>query len=566
MRLQPDRRPVQEPGPAAVGRDRRARGDHPQGAVRRPVAGPDRRDRGRVQLPRARPAAVLADRQAALGRRGRRAGLRPGDGRAGRPDGRGRRVQAPGPADRQARAADRRRRLPVSAPPAGLGARARRPSAGRHAVRRRDADRQPRRRHAPRARGAAGRAADRGGGHPDLAAAARPLRDPDPDGQLPRAERAGPRARAARRTSRSGADLALVTDAGHAGRVRPGRGARRRLGGGGRHGRRGARARPRCWPRSPRRAWRVRAGRSRGSCRGPGASDGSGWRRSPPTSGGASCSRRRPGSRPRCATSRRPAATTGRAPCAASSRSSTSRSSAGRWATLAAQAADGTIPARGELVVVVGWGSGERARTEAAAAADDALVAARAEVERLTADGVPRGEAAKRVARCNGDPAPRASTAQPAGAVGCARLAGRTCQPMAAPHDRAPAAPPASRCSAPCRSSRGSRSSSTLVLSVVAIALDLVLHVEGSAVFVVSAAAILGLAWVVGLSTERLGRAHRAPGRRHPQRDVRQHRRADHRVLRPPGRADRPSSRRRSRARSSATCCSSSARRSSPAA
>jgi Ca2+:H+ antiporter len=45
----------------------------------------------------------------------------------------------------------------------------------------------------------------------------------------------------------------------------------------------------------------------------------------------------------------------------------------------------------------------------------------------------------------------------------------------------------------------------TLVLSVVAIALDFGLHVEGSAVFIVSALAILGLAWVVGLSTERLG-------------------------------------------------------------
>ena len=33
--------------------------------------------------------------------------------------------------------------------------------------------------------------------------------------------------------------------------------------------------------------------------------------------------------------------------------------------------------------------------------------------------------------------------------------------------------------------------------------------------------------------------AHRAPGRRHPQRHVRQHRRADHRVLRPPGRTHR---------------------------
>src|SRR6187399_90103 len=45
----------------------------------------------------------------------------------------------------------------------------------------------------------------------------------------------------------------------------------------------------------------------------------------------------------------------------------------------------------------------------------------------------------------------------------------------------------------------------TLVMSGIAIALDFGLHVEGSVVFVVSALAILGLAWVVGLSTERLG-------------------------------------------------------------
>ena len=57
--------------------------------------------------------------------------------------------------------------------------------------------------------------------------------------------------------------------------------------------------------------------------------------------------------------------------------------------------------------------------------------------------------------------------------------------------------------------------------------------------FIASAAAILGLAWVVGLSTERLGLADRAAGRRHPQRDVRQHRRADHRVLRAAGRPHR---------------------------
>jgi Ca2+:H+ antiporter len=45
----------------------------------------------------------------------------------------------------------------------------------------------------------------------------------------------------------------------------------------------------------------------------------------------------------------------------------------------------------------------------------------------------------------------------------------------------------------------------TLAASVVAIVLDVALAVEGAVVFVVAAAAILGLAWIVGLSTERLG-------------------------------------------------------------
>jgi 16S rRNA (cytidine1402-2'-O)-methyltransferase len=71
---------------------------------------------------------------------------------------------------------------------------------------------------------------------------------------------------------------------------------------------------------------------------------------------------------------------------------------------LADLAATGAIPARGELVIVVGWGSGEQARTDAAAAADQALAAARADVERLAADGVPRGKAARRVAAASGIP------------------------------------------------------------------------------------------------------------------------------------------------------------------
>lgn len=45
----------------------------------------------------------------------------------------------------------------------------------------------------------------------------------------------------------------------------------------------------------------------------------------------------------------------------------------------------------------------------------------------------------------------------------------------------------------------------TLIASAVAIVLDFGLHADASVIFVVSAIAILGLAWVVGLSTERLG-------------------------------------------------------------
>jgi Ca2+:H+ antiporter len=45
----------------------------------------------------------------------------------------------------------------------------------------------------------------------------------------------------------------------------------------------------------------------------------------------------------------------------------------------------------------------------------------------------------------------------------------------------------------------------TVALSVTAIVLDFGLHADATVLFIVSAAAILGLAWVVGLSTERLG-------------------------------------------------------------
>ncbi len=45
----------------------------------------------------------------------------------------------------------------------------------------------------------------------------------------------------------------------------------------------------------------------------------------------------------------------------------------------------------------------------------------------------------------------------------------------------------------------------TIAVSVAAIVLDFGLHADPTILFVVSAVAILGLAWVVGLSTERLG-------------------------------------------------------------
>jgi Ca2+:H+ antiporter len=45
----------------------------------------------------------------------------------------------------------------------------------------------------------------------------------------------------------------------------------------------------------------------------------------------------------------------------------------------------------------------------------------------------------------------------------------------------------------------------TVALSLLTIILDFGLHVDATLLFVLSAASILGLAWVVGLSTERLG-------------------------------------------------------------
>jgi len=77
--------------------------------------------------------------------------------------------------------------------------------------------------------------------------------------------------------------------------------------------------------------------------------------------------------------------------------------SRGALGELAEAAANGAIPARGEFVLVVGaWtGAGAQAGERDSAAAMDA---ARAEVERLVADGLARSDAARRVAAATGLP------------------------------------------------------------------------------------------------------------------------------------------------------------------
>ena len=71
---------------------------------------------------------------------------------------------------------------------------------------------------------------------------------------------------------------------------------------------------------------------------------------------------------------------------------------------LAALAADGTIPARGEVVIVVDWGQGSDRTAEGEVARGSALVDARSEVERLVAGGAARGDAARQVAAATGLP------------------------------------------------------------------------------------------------------------------------------------------------------------------
>ena len=70
----------------------------------------------------------------------------------------------------------------------------------------------------------------------------------------------------------------------------------------------------------------------------------------------------------------------------------------GTLGELAAAVADGTIPVRGEFVIVVGMGEA----SGRAGGAESDVAAARDAVERLVAEGVARGEAARRVAARTG--------------------------------------------------------------------------------------------------------------------------------------------------------------------
>ena len=75
----------------------------------------------------------------------------------------------------------------------------------------------------------------------------------------------------------------------------------------------------------------------------------------------------------------------------------------GSLGDLASAAADGSIPARGEFVLIVGMGDAADAGSRSGDA-EAALDAARADVERLVSEGVARGDAARRVAAQTGLP------------------------------------------------------------------------------------------------------------------------------------------------------------------
>ncbi len=209
-------------------RPRRSGRHRSQGAVGRPVARPDRRDRGRVQLPGPRPDPVLADRQAPLDR---------GDG--------GTRVRrrtwssgstgwsrAPSSSARCRRSPSSARARPGSTTSTRAGARGRperdRTSGGdrsgggdrpgrwarRDPVRRGDTDREPRRHHAAGPRDPADGSAHRRRGHAAHPAACSAITGSRPGRRATTHRAARPARRPCSTTCRTGADLALVTDAG----------------------------------------------------------------------------------------------------------------------------------------------------------------------------------------------------------------------------------------------------------------------------------------------------------------------------------------------------------------
>jgi len=79
----------------------------------------------------------------------------------------------------------------------------------------------------------------------------------------------------------------------------------------------------------------------------------------------------------------------------------------GSLADLVSAVSGGTIPARGEVVIVVGWSIGEHRRPHSAGAAAQALLdeaSALAAVDGLVSGGLGRAEAARRVASATGIP------------------------------------------------------------------------------------------------------------------------------------------------------------------
>ena len=198
VRLQPDRRPVQEPGPPDLP-PRSASPRRSSARRRRPTCGPARPTRPRPASPTPSSTGCCSGGSTSAARPrswsrwasiARRWSASTGWSRAPSSSARCRRSRSSG------------RGRPASTTSTRGGGRARPdperwpPRAPRHAVRRRDADRQPRRRHPPGARGPARRAADRGRGH---------AAHPAPPGAVRRSRRgrSATTPGAARRASRS---------------------------------------------------------------------------------------------------------------------------------------------------------------------------------------------------------------------------------------------------------------------------------------------------------------------------------------------------------------------------